>query len=99
MVKCQIFCHKKGRHSAKKLLFLRSEASVSIKNSYEILAISLIAWQSLSLRQRWGRELIVFWLDLEVSLWVSANRADFWSLLAYADVAAVGALPDAVAFA
>ena len=42
---------------------------------------------------------IVLWLDLEVSLRVVAYGANLGSLLTYADVSAVAALPDAVALA
>lgn len=43
--------------------------------------------------------LIVFCLQLEVRLRVLANRAELRSLLAYNDVTAVAALPDAIAVA
>jgi hypothetical protein len=36
-------------------------------------------------------------LNLEVALWVVADWANLWSLLAYYDMTAVRALPDAVA--
>ena len=43
--------------------------------------------------------LIVFGLDFEITLRMSADGAQFGSLLAYDDMAAVAALPDAVALA
>jgi hypothetical protein len=44
-------------------------------------------------------DLIIASFYLEVALWMVANRANLRSLLANYDVAAVGALPDAVAVA
>ena len=41
--------------------------------------------------------LVILSLNLEVALWVVANWANLWSLLAYYDVTAVRALPDAIA--
>ena len=46
-----------------------------------------------------NRTLVVLSLNLEVALWVVADWANLWSLLAYYDMTAVGALPDAVAVA
>ena len=43
------------------------------------------------------RILVVLSLNLEVALWVVADWANLWSLLAYYDMTAVRALPDAVA--
>ena len=44
-------------------------------------------------------DLIIASFYLEVALWMVANRANLRSLLANYDVAAVGALPDAVGVA
>jgi hypothetical protein len=46
-----------------------------------------------------NRILVVLSLNLEVALWVVADWANLWSLLAYYDMTAVRALPDAVAVA
>lgn len=88
MVKCQILAQKRGGNPRKTRFF------VEVASLYVVIKLCRSA-----LLGSTGNGLIVFWLDLEISLWVVAHWADFWSLLAYADVAAVGALPDAVAVA
>ena len=100
MVKCQIFCHKKGRHSAKKHNFFIPKPPILywILKKIPCLAHHYAAAEPATVAMK-RVALIVFGLDLEICLRVVANRANFGSLLAYADVTAVGALPDAVAFA
>ena len=60
---------------------------------YDRFYVIILSYRSISC----NRILVVLSLNLEVALWVVADWANLWSLLAYYDMTAVRALPDAVA--